>query len=183
MASSADLVKASTEGTIRIMTRSKSPSANKSDVAAEKFVESYYTALARARSTLATFYVVPSTPESVKPTIVLNGNAVPDGTAVQEIFDKQMPPARYEAQSIDCQVINPLYTPADTPLNTTSVKSHISILVMVSGWVRYSEDRNDPQRGFSETFVLVPNPQAENQKGGRKVKDFLIQTQNFRLVV
>ena len=139
--------------------------------------------MSRQRSTLATFYVPRPNAEATIPTIVLNGNTVADGAAVQDIFDKQMPPARYEAQSVDCQVINPSYSTADAPASTKSTKSHISLLVTISGWVRYSEQRSDPQRGFSETFVLVPNPQAENQKRGKTVKDFLIQSQNFRLVV
>ena len=134
----------------------------------------------KARSAIASFYAAPTTGDS---NILFNGNTVPDGAAVQEIFDTQMPPARYETQSIDCHVINPNYMMTANPANSKAVKSHISILVIVSGWVRYGEDRSDPQRAFSETFVLVPNPDAENRKGGRKVKDFLIQSQNFRLVV
>lgn len=118
------------------------------------------------------------------PTISFNGNSVPNGAAVQEIFMNQMPPSKYEVQSFDCHVINPNYVAPDAPENPKSIKSHISILVLISGAVRYSENRGDPQRGFSETFVLVPNPQATNQKGGGKaVKDFLIQSQNFRVVV
>lgn len=56
----------------------------------------------------------------------------------------------------------------------------MSILILVSGTVRYGEDREQPQRGFSETFVLTPNPSADHARGR---KDFLIQSQNFRLVV
>jgi NTF2-related export protein 1/2 len=57
----------------------------------------------------------------------------------------------------------------------------MTILVIVSGIVRFGEDRNDPERQFSETYVLVPN----HDRGGRgyRPKEFLIQSQNFRIVV
>lgn len=101
-----------------------------------------------------------------------------DGKAVQDIFMNQMPPTHYEVQSYDCQIINPAYpTPATggKPGNKPAVKN-MSILVIVSGYVRFGETKDLPQRGFSETFVLEPNP----AKSG---KEWLIQSQNFRLVV
>jgi NTF2-related export protein 1/2 len=96
-----------------------------------------------------------------------------------------MPPTHYEVQSFDCQIINQTYpTPTATGLklpNETTIKD-MSILVIVSGFVRFGEARDLPQRGFSETFVLVPNPTADGPKGKRR-REWLIQTQNFRLVV
>lgn len=103
----------------------------------------------------------------------------------------QMPPTHYEVQSYDCQVINSNYiTPGvEPPLaqpkgrgGAASVAKTMSILVLVSGYVRFGEERTKESwdlagnRGFSETFVLVPNP-------GREQRQFLIQSQNFRLVV
>ncbi|KAL2815598.1 hypothetical protein BDW59DRAFT_176105 [Aspergillus cavernicola] len=142
--------------------------------AATDFVQSFYPALQSNRAVIASFY---STPPS---TILFNGNSVADGNAVQDIFVNQMPPAHYEVQSVDCQIINKQYPTATTgrPLDP---RKDISILVIVSGFVRYGESRDLPQRGFSETFVLVPNPSSE-PKGKRK-RDWLVQTQNFRLVV
>ncbi|KKY29058.1 putative nuclear transport factor 2 domain protein [Phaeomoniella chlamydospora] len=144
MASRADLVKISAD-------------------AAERFVDDYYKALSKQRNTIATFYV--ETPAA--DTILFNGNALPDGIAVQEIFDTQMPPAQYEIQSVDCHVINPAFVGPDTPADAKSPKQQPSILVLISGWVSFSEERSEPQRGFSETLVLVPNPQAEDAKGGK----------------
>lgn len=94
----------------------------------------------------------------------------------------QMPPAHYELQSFDCQIVNRAY-PTTTatgvkPSAQMGVKD-MSVLVIVSGHVRYGESRDQPQRGFSETFVLVPNPSADRGKR----RDWLIQSQNFRLVV
>ena len=94
-----------------------------------------------------------------------------------------MPHAHYEAQSFDCQIINRAYPTATAtgikPAAQMTVKD-MSILVIVSGHVRYGEGRDQPQRGFSETFVLVPNPSTER---GKRRRDWLIQSQNFRLVV
>lgn len=94
-----------------------------------------------------------------------------------------MPEASYEIQSFDCQVINRAYpTPkADgiKPAAQMQAKD-MSILILVSGHVRYGEGRDQPQRGFSETFVLVPNAAADRTRAPKK---WLIQSQNFRLVV
>lgn len=102
-----------------------------------------------------------------------------DGKAVQDIFMNQMPPTHYEVQSFDCQIINRAYPAPATGAkfsNKPAVKN-MSILVIVSGYVRFGEAKELPQRGFSETFVLVPNsPKAAG-------KEWLIQSQNFRLVV
>ena len=93
-----------------------------------------------------------------------------------------MPPTYYEVQSYDCQIINQAY-PTPATAATPSAKSskaavkNMSILVIVSGFVRFGPSKDLPQRGFSETFVLVPNP--ANTAG----KEWLIQSQNFRLVV
>ncbi|OJZ87257.1 hypothetical protein ASPFODRAFT_206114 [Aspergillus luchuensis CBS 106.47] len=147
--------------------------------AATDFVQSFYPALENTRSTIASFYSQPTA------MILFNGNAVADGAAVQEIFVNQMSPTHYEVQSVDCQIINKAYpTPTSTgvKLPTETTVKDMSILVVVSGYVRFGESRDLPQRGFSETFVLVPNPSADGPKGKRK-REWLIQTQNFRLVV
>ncbi|ODH45912.1 hypothetical protein GX48_08013 [Paracoccidioides brasiliensis] len=160
--------------------------------AATDFVQSFYPALQASRSTIASFYTPP--PTLCK--ILFNGNVVADGPSVQEIFAKQMPTTHYEVQAYDCQIINMNYPGLDAtsgatggsrPLSGRAVARNMSILVTVSGSVRFGEER-DPgglsNRGFSETFVLVPNPQSDGH-GGRAAgkKHWLIQSQNFRLVV
>ncbi|KAI9930947.1 hypothetical protein MW887_010602 [Aspergillus wentii] len=148
--------------------------------AATEFVQSFYPALQNNRSAIASFY------DQTTSTILFNGNVVADGNAVQEIFVNQMPPAHYEVQSFDCQIINRAYpTPTvggGVKLPNQATIKDMSILVIVSGYVRFGESRDLPQRGFSETFVLVPNPSADGPKGKRR-REWLVQTQNFRLVV
>lgn len=69
------------------------------------------------------------------------------------------------------------------PLQQATVKN-MSILVIVSGYVRFGDARDQPERGFSETFTLVPNAAVGMEGGkGKHRKEWLISTQNFRLVV
>ena len=150
--------------------------------AATDFVESFYSALESSRSSISSFYA------STLSTILFNGNAVPDGSSVQDIFVNQMPPTHYEVQSFDCQIINPSY-PATTgiPVGSAAAVRNMSLLVTVSGYVEFGDHREmqgSPNRGFSETFVLVPDS-VEPRPGakGRGKKQWLIQSQNFRLVV
>lgn len=152
---------------------------NRRDLAATEFVQSFYPSLQNNRAAIASFYNQPTS------TILFNGNAVTDGNAVQDIFMNQMPPTYYEVQSFDCQIINLAYpTPTTTGIKLPNEKTikDMSILVIISGYVRFGEPRDLPQRGFSETFVLVPNPSGDGGKGKRR-REWLIQTQNFRLVV
>jgi NTF2-related export protein 1/2 len=114
------------------------------------------------------------------PTIIFNGNVLQNGTSVQEMFENEMPPTRYDTQSIDCHILNPQYAPEGATVSR-SAASTMTILVLVSGAVRFSEDRNDPDRQYSETFVLVPN--RDRGPRGQRPKEFLIQSQSFRVVV
>ena len=117
----------------------------------------------------------------ILPTIIMNGNTVENGSAVQEIFEKQMPPAHYEVQSFDCQTINRCYLPPEAEQSDNKTGRNQTVLVIVSGVVTFGEVKDDPpQRTFSETFVLVPN--TEQSVRGSRRRDFLIQSQNFRQV-
>jgi NTF2-related export protein 1/2 len=150
--------------------------------ASTAFVSDYYHTLQSRRNKISTFYIPPSSMQGGKPipTIIFNGNVLQDGASVQEMFENEMPPTRFDTQCVDCHILNPQYTPQGVPLSR-SPASTITILVVVSGAVRFSEDRNDPDRQFSETFVLVPN--HDRGPRGQRPKDFLIQSQDFRLVV
>ncbi|CAL5873754.1 uncharacterized protein PFLUO_LOCUS8036 [Penicillium psychrofluorescens] len=148
-----------------------------SSEAATELVQSFYPALQSNRDAIGSFYLPTPT------TILFNGNPVADGSAVQDIFVNQMPAAHYEVQSFDCQIINRAYpttTAAGVKPPAQMTVKDMSVLVIVSGHVRYGESRDQPQRGFSETFVLVPNPSSDRAK---RRKEWLIQSQNFRLVV
>jgi NTF2-related export protein 1/2 len=62
----------------------------------------------------------------------------------------------------------------------------MSILVSVSGYVRYGEGKDLPMRGFSENFVLVPGEDADKRKmrdRGKGGREWVIQSQNFRITV
>ncbi|OAX83394.1 hypothetical protein ACJ72_02236 [Emergomyces africanus] len=165
--------------------------------AATDFVQSFYPALQSARNTIATYYA----PSPTLSKILFNGNVVADGPSVQDIFTNQMPPTHYEVQSYDCQIINPNYPamaaaspgtaaaagPRAKPVSSSAMAKNMSILVTVNGFVRFGEERAPgdlANRGFSETFVLVPNesPGAGGPKA-RARKHWLIQSQVFRLVV
>ncbi|KAL1614026.1 putative nuclear transport factor 2 domain protein [Diplodia seriata] len=55
-----------------------------------------------------------------------------------------------------------------------------SLLVVVNGFVRLEEKKDGPQKGFSETFVIVPNKNYSKKDGNRR---WVVQNQNFRYVV
>lgn len=142
----------------------------KFSLGATDFVQQYHSALSSNNPPIASFY-------SATPTnLLFNGNVIADGAAVEDIFTKKLPTARHEIQSVDCQVINKSY-PTTTPgTNARANAKNISMLVVVSGSVQYGKDSS--LHGFSETFVLIPD--TENKKSR---KDWIIQSQNFRLVV
>lgn len=76
----------------------------------------------------------------------------------------------------------------DASLGPDKDGKKMSILLMVSGSVRYSKHGEDGEnrgenRAFTETFVLVPNWEAQSPKAPKGLKRWLIQSQNFRLVL
>jgi NTF2-related export protein 1/2 len=117
------------------------------------------------------------------PVIVYNGNIIPDPTSMQSLFEEQMPEARYEVQNYDCQVLNPHYVAEGAQGSDPASGKNMTILVTVSGYVKYGEVRTAAMRGFSESIVLIPNPDLGEGTRGKVGKEWLIQSQNFRLVV
>ena len=155
-------------------------------VAAEDFVEAYYTALRSSRATLSSFYSAPSAMPDGKPlpAIVFNGNVIPDAAEFQNMFEKQMPPAHYEVQSYDCHLLNPNYTADGLDPSSGGSGKNMTILLSVSGYVKFGELKDAEMKGFSETFVLIPTPDTTTSKGrGKRGNQWRIQSQNFRLVV
>ena len=158
--------------------------------AAENFVDAYYTALQASRGTISSYYVPPTTLPDGKtvPVIVWNGNGVADGAAFQRMFEDSMPYTYYDVQSLDCDVLNTgLAQQAASASDHDSVskkdaEKNLPVVVMVSGYVRLEEAREGPMRGFSETFVLVPNAEKEGKGKGSQKRAWLIQNQNFRYV-
>ena len=116
------------------------------------------------------------------PAIVYNGNVIADPTAMQKLFQEQMPKSEYFSQDYDCHVLNPNYIADGTQGALAASGKNMTILVTVSGYVKYGEARPMEPRAFSETFVLIPNPAAAGKTRARHVNEWLIQSQNFRLV-
>lgn len=111
------------------------------------------------------------------PHILFNGNAVANGAAVQEIFEKQMPVTKYDIRSVDCHVLNPDYVQPGATAPAGSPKQ-FSMVVLVGGSVTFGETK-EGEKGFSETFVLVPAPET-GKRPLRGAKEYLIQSQTFR---
>ena len=149
----------------------------------EAFVEGYYTALNGSRHQVASFYVPKSTGARPMPHISYNGNLYNDASAFQERF-QEMPYTHFEAQSVNAHVLN-----RDMGLSLHSKQDahqNVSLTVQVSGYVRLEERKEGPMRGFSDSFVLVPNKVEVGGKGTSKQgegKKRVIQRQNFRFVV
>lgn len=113
------------------------------------------------------------------PTIIFNGNTISTPGSLQDLYESQMPQAHYEVQDYDCQVLNPSYVAEGAQIRGGEGRN-MTILVTTNGYVKYGGPR-EPTRGFSENFVLVPNQvTGQSKRGG---KEWLIQSQNFRLVV
>ncbi|KAL8702684.1 MAG: hypothetical protein Q9201_004145 [Fulgogasparrea decipioides] len=156
------------------------------NTASQHFVDLYYLALDRHRETLASFYIPQATMCGDKRllSISFNGNQIPNGPALQKMFEDQMPQSHHEVQCYDCHVVNPNYVADGAEAWPAKTGKNMTILVAVSGYVKYGNTKEAKTRGFSESFLLVPNPVAAASKQRLKnVKEWLIQTQNFRIVV
>ncbi|KAH0559670.1 hypothetical protein GP486_003815 [Trichoglossum hirsutum] len=153
--------------------------------AAQEFIDAYYPALQSSRAKLPSFYTPPTTGSDGKtlPVLIFNGNVIPDPLSMQTLFEKEMPSTTYEVQAFDCQVLNPNYSAAGPGPYPPESGKNMSILLSVSGWVRFGDSKEVPIRGFSESFVLVPNAEAAVAKPKGNARKWLIQSQNFRLVV
>ena len=154
---------------------------------AEKFIDHYYTALNGSRNQIKTFYVPSTTLASGRglPHLSYNGELVQDAAAFQETFEKQMPYTYYEAQSVNAHVLNPVLVPSESK-SIKDAERNLSIAVQVSGYVRLIERKEGPMRGFSDSFVLVPNSEEAGGRGTGKQgsgQQWVIQSQNFRFVV
>ena len=155
-------------------------------------MDSFYPTLGnpKTRVTIPSFYIKPTLVSPQIPDINLNGNVMTEPSEVQKIFETQIPKAHYEVQSFDCHLVNPNYNVGldDAALSPNKDGRKMSIVVMVSGSVKYyksseEDDARAEARGFTETFVLVPNQDAQNPTAAKGLKRWLIRSQNFRLVL
>ena len=115
------------------------------------------------------------------PAIVFNGSVIPDPTAMQKLFQEEMPKAEYVVGDFDCHIINPSYVAEGLKGTPATSGKNMTILLTISGFVKYGQSRSVEPHGFSETFVLTPNPAASGNSRSRNVKEWLIQSHNFRL--
>lgn len=155
-------------------------------LAARRLIESYYPALEFNRNTISSFYMLPTAIPGGKPlpSITYNGNIIPSAADMQRMFQEQMPAAHYEVQSFDCQAINHNYIAANSEATISTAGKNMTILVIMSGYVKYGGSREAATRGFSESFILEPNHDAAKAKSqGKNFKNWVIQSQTFRMVV
>ena len=154
---------------------------------AEAFIDQYYTALNASRKQISSFYLPTTTEASGRslPHISYNGELLQDAAAFQDTFEKQMPYTFFEPQSVNAHVLNPNLNPSEGK-SKKDAERNMSLTVQISGYVRLVERKDGPMRGFSDSFVLVPNTEEAGGRGTGKQDEgqkWLIQSQNFRFVV
>lgn len=155
--------------------------------AAETFADNYYAVLNNGRAQIHSFYVPKQEPAKGRavPYISYNGAVLNDAAELEARFIKDMPYTFYEPQMVNVHVMSPSITGGEAKTKREAERN-VSLTVQVSGTVRLLERKDGPKRGFSESFVLVPNTEetagkgAAKQEAGRK---WLIHSQNFRFVV
>ncbi|KAL9061734.1 MAG: hypothetical protein Q9206_000357 [Seirophora lacunosa] len=120
--------------------------------AAQYFVESYYLALNSHRDSITSFYMAAAEMPGGKPlpSISFNGNQIPNAAAMQTMFEQQMPPSHYEVQCYDCHVVNPNYVAEGTQGWPAKTGKNMTILVAVSGYVKYGNIKEAKPRGFNQ---------------------------------
>jgi NTF2-related export protein 1/2 len=101
------------------------------------------------------------------------------------MYEDVMPFTSFDVQSIDCHVLNPSSRTGEIPETAKQMEATASLIVHVSGAVRLEEPQKGPLKQFSETLVLVPNPEKHtaSTSSTSNQRNWLIQNQNFRYVV
>lgn len=148
-------------------------------------MESYYKALNLERGSIASFYMKPNAVSARKPDISLNGERYTDPARLQEYFVTKVPTSQYDVQAYDCHPLNTNFSHNNDQLAPDASGSKMSLVLLVSGYVKYGELKDAPMLGFSETFTLVPNPDllgVSVRSKAAKSRKWLIQTQNFRML-
>ncbi|TVY27179.1 NTF2-related export protein [Lachnellula hyalina] len=150
--------------------------------AAEIFVNSYYKTWNKESGgkELSHFYVKVNPESPLKPDITINGNIVEDPTDLEGLHRSQPSKTHYEVEAFDCQVVNTNFTVGapETLLEGNPAGKKMSILVMVSGSVKYADA--EETRGFVDNVLLVPNWDI-TKKNEKEKKKWLVQSQTFRL--
>ncbi|TVY65697.1 hypothetical protein LSUE1_G008481, partial [Lachnellula suecica] len=142
--------------------------------AAAEFTSRYYSTWNKPNvgAELVQFYVK-SNPESpLKSDITINGNIVEDPSDLVAIQQNLPTKTHYEVQSYDCHVVNPNYNVGapDNLLEPNAAGKKMSIMVMVSGSVKYPDEE---ARGFMDNVLLVPNWDITSKKDIKEKKRWL----------
>ncbi|KAK9317175.1 hypothetical protein V1522DRAFT_399588 [Lipomyces starkeyi] len=112
----------------------------------ENFISVYYRALDGHRENIPLLFE-PNAP------IVYNGNPLMGGEAYAELYSR-MPPTVHDVTGYDCH-----------PLAVAGANGQLSIALTTSGKVRIGSDRGKGLCGFSETFILRPQPDGKFRVG------------------
>lgn len=150
---------------------------------AQKFVDAYYKAFNSQQATIASFYQPPTTAPDGKPlpTITFNGDVKENGTAMQDLIENWMPQAQFEVQAVDAQCLNPNYVPEGTTAAQASSGNNTTILITISGHVKFEDSESTKPDGFNDNMVIVPNHGPILRKGPRHSIEYMIQTQILRI--
>ena len=153
---------------------------------ASNFIETYYPALKSNRDDIASYYAQVTTTDDGQsiPVIIYNGNTIQDPSAMQAMFKDQMTGCHYEVEDYDCHILNPNYVPQGVEGAKPETGKNMMILLSVSGSFTYGDLKTtlDASRTFSDSIILVPNPGAVTNFQKLPLKEWLIQSQTFRLV-
>ena len=118
------------------------------------------------------------------PSIVYNGIVRTDGLALQKAFLDELPSVHFDIQAVDSHYLNPNHNSEETNENSANHKKDLTVLIIVSGNVTLGHNAKGETKGFSENFVLTPNKEITRARGrGKQTKEWLIQSQIFRVVV
>ncbi|KAK0922425.1 hypothetical protein LTR57_007897 [Friedmanniomyces endolithicus] len=136
---------------------------------AERFTDTYYSTLSDARGSIKTFYVAAIAQDNGRglPNITYNGELFLDSATFQDRWVKDMPRTHLEAQSLNVHVLNPSIKPT-AGMKKKEAARNMSLIVQVSGSMRIGQPKEGPLRGFSDSFVLVPNEELGKQDVGRQ---------------
>lgn len=162
------------------------------DTIAETFLDAYYYALEKDRSTISTFYV-PKTvaPDSTVPFIAWNGDVYDEGTDFQSFFET-LTHTHYDVESLNVDILNVKALPVTAVKNGSGEElqdfdRRMSITIQAGGSVRLEKPLTGPIREFSDVIVLVPDPEklpkgpvTEAMITKNWDKQWVIQSQNFR---
>lgn len=144
----------------------------------------FYEAVSK-HSPILPFYVNSTSRYSIKADISINGAQIETPADYFNLLKEQGNGVTYTAESFDAHVVNPSFE-YNAPENIPDNQKHerqgdkMSIVVMVTGRIKFGRDRDAPHKMFTETFVLVPNWEAMQRNPPRGIRKWLIMSQNFR---